>query len=47
MDLRHTESMVRIAVCFALAGSLRESVDAFVLINFRYTTPDPVLPRLE
>ncbi len=41
---------VPVAVCavwFALAGSLRESVDAFVLINFRYTTPDPVLPRLE
>ena len=36
-----------LAVWFALAGSLRESVDAFVLINFRYTTPDPVLPLLD
>ena len=32
---------------FAVAGSLRESVDAFLLINSRYTTPDPVLPKLE
>jgi hypothetical protein len=41
---------VPVALCtvwFALAGSLRESVDAFLLINFRYTTPDPVLPRLD
>jgi hypothetical protein len=41
---------VPVAVCavwFALAGSLRESVDAFVLINLRYTTPDPLLPRLD
>jgi hypothetical protein len=29
------------AVWFALAGSLRESVDAFLLINLRYTEPDP------
>ena len=36
-----------LTVWFALAGSLRESVDAFVLINFRYTTPDPVLPVLD
>ena len=34
-------------VWFAIAGSLRASVDAFVLINFRYTTPDPVLPVLD
>ena len=36
-----------LGVWFAIAGSLRESVDAFVLINFRYTTPDPVLPVLD
>lgn len=35
-----------LALWFALAGSLREAVDAFLLINVRYTTPDPVLPRL-
>lgn len=41
---------VPVAVCtvwFALAGSLRESVEAFLLINVRFTTPDPVLPRLD
>jgi hypothetical protein len=41
---------VPVGVClvwFAIAGSLRESLDAFLLINVRYTTPDPVLPRLE
>jgi hypothetical protein len=32
---------------FAAAGSLRASVDAFLLINLRYTEPDPLLPRLE
>lgn len=36
-----------LAVWFALAGSLRASIDAFVLINYRYTTPDPLLPMLE
>lgn len=36
-----------LAVWFTLAGSLRESVDAFVMINLRYTTPDPVLPLLD
>ena len=36
-----------LALWFTVAGSLRESVDAFLLINARYTTPDPVLPRLE
>jgi hypothetical protein len=37
---------VPVAVCavwFALAGSLQQSVDAFLLINARYTTPDPPL----
>ena len=29
------------AVWFALAGSLHESVDAFLLINWRYTVPEP------
>ena len=40
---------VPVAVClvyFAAVGSLRESVDAFVVINATYTTPDPLLPRL-
>ncbi len=40
---------VPVGVCmvwFAIAGSLRESLDAFLLINVRYTTPDPVLPKL-
>ena len=36
-----------LAVWFALAGSLRESVDAFFLINLRYTTPDPPLEDLD
>ena len=38
------------AVClayFALTDSVREALDAFVLINSRYTTPDPLLHRLE
>ena len=36
-----------LVVWFALAGSLRASVDAFVVINYRYTTPDPLLPMLD
>jgi hypothetical protein len=32
---------------FAATGSLRTAIDAFLLINIRYTTPDPVLPRLD
>ena len=36
-----------LAVAFALAGSLRESIEGFVLINLRYTEPDPLLGRLE
>ena len=32
---------------FAFVGSLREAVDAFVLINYRYTTPDPLTDRME
>ena len=39
-----------VAVCaawFAAAGSLHDAVEAFLLINMRYTTPDPVLPRLD
>jgi hypothetical protein len=31
---------------FALDGSLRESVDAFVVINWTYTVPNPVLDEL-
>ena len=41
---------VPVAVClayFALTGSLKAALDGFVLINSRYTTPDPVLSRLE
>ncbi len=32
---------------FALAGSLRESVDAFYVINRRYTVPDPFTDDLD
>ena len=32
---------------FAAVGALREAVDAFLLINTRYTTPDPLLPRID
>ncbi|MET0997986.1 MAG: hypothetical protein ABWX73_04645, partial [Marmoricola sp.] len=32
---------------FALTGSLRDAADAFLLINIRYTTPDPVLDKLD
>jgi hypothetical protein len=32
-----------LAVWFALAGSLRQSVEAFYLINARYTVPNPLL----
>ncbi len=35
-----------LAVWFALAGSLTASVEAFVLINARYTQPDPMLDNL-
>ncbi len=41
---------VPVAVCgvwFALAGSLRQSIDAFYVINARYTTPNPVLDELD
>jgi hypothetical protein len=33
-------------VYFAVVGSLREAVDAFLLINAEYTEPDPLLPKL-
>jgi hypothetical protein len=33
-------------VYFAVVGSLREFLDAFVVINATYTTSDPLLPRL-
>ena len=36
-----------LGVWFALAGSLRQSIDAFYVINARYTTPNPVLDELE
>ena len=36
-----------LATWFALAGSLRASVDAFYVINSRYTEPDPLTDRLE
>ncbi len=32
---------------FVLAGSLRESIDAFVLINWTYTVPNPVTEDLD
>lgn len=41
---------VPVALCgvwFALAGSLRESVDAFFVINWDYTVPNPVTERLD
>lgn len=41
---------VPVALCgvwFALAGSLRESVDAFFVINWAYTVPNPVMDRLD
>jgi hypothetical protein len=41
---------VPVALClayFAVVGALREAVEAFVLINYRYTTPDPLMERLE
>jgi hypothetical protein len=34
-------------VYFALVGSLRQAVDAFLLANARYTEPDPLLPKLD
>lgn len=36
-----------LATWFALAGSLRDSVDAFYTINRRYTVPNPVRERLD
>ncbi|CAA9395800.1 MAG: hypothetical protein AVDCRST_MAG32-2617 [uncultured Nocardioides sp.] len=36
-----------LAVWFAVAGSLRASIEAFYLINRRYTVPDPVTERLD
>ena len=36
-----------LAAWFALAGSLRESVDAFYVINRRYTVPDPIADDLD
>ncbi len=35
------------AVWFALAGSLRQSVDAFLIINMRYTVPNPPLENVD
>ena len=39
--------VVVLGTWFALAGSLRESIDAFYVINRRYTVPDPVSDDLE
>lgn len=36
-----------LGVWFALAGSLHQSIDAFYLINARYTVPNPVLDELD
>ena len=36
-----------LAVWFALAGSLRASIDGFYVINQRYTVPDPVTHKLD
>ncbi len=36
-----------LATWFALAGSLREAVDGFYVINRRYTVPDPIADDLE
>ncbi|WP_157558947.1 ArnT family glycosyltransferase [Nocardioides sp. Soil774] len=36
-----------LAVWFALAGSLREAIDGFYVINRRYTVPNPVTADLE
>jgi hypothetical protein len=38
--------VVVLGVWFTLAGSLRESIDAFYLINARYTVPNPLLDDL-
>lgn len=42
-----TVPVAALAVWFALAGSLRSSVEGFVLINARYTEPDPLIAYLE
>jgi hypothetical protein len=34
------------ALYFASTGSLRQAVEAFLLVNARYTEPDPLLPKL-
>ncbi len=39
--------VVVLGVWFALAGSLRASVDAFYVINMRYTVPNPVMDKLD
>ncbi len=39
--------VVLFGMWFALTGSLRQSVDAFVLINWTYTVPNPVLEDLD
>ena len=36
-----------LGVWFALAGSLHDSIEAFYLINARYTVPNPVLDELD
>jgi hypothetical protein len=36
-----------LTVWFALAGSLHQSIEAFYLINARYTVPNPVLDELD
>ena len=38
--------VVIFGVYFALVGSLRQALDAFLLVNARYTEPDPLLPKL-
>lgn len=39
--------VVLVGMWFALAGSLRASIDAFVVINWTYTVPNPVMEDLD
>ena len=39
--------VVLFGLWFALAGSLRASIDAFVVINWTYTVPNPVMEDLD
>jgi hypothetical protein len=36
-----------LAVAFTITGSLKEAVDGFVLVNLRYTEPQPLLERFD